>query len=48
MRMLPQKAFRKSNLHSTTWIYSERKILYDKKYALFPYSDIMEVIEVKQ
>jgi hypothetical protein len=34
--MLQQKAFRKSNRHSTIWIYSEREILYNKKYTLFP------------
>jgi hypothetical protein len=34
--MLQQKVFRKSGRHSTIWIYSEREILYNKKYTLFP------------
>jgi hypothetical protein len=48
MRMLPQKAFEKSNPHSTTWRFKTEEILCNKKYTLSPYSDIMEVIEVKQ
>jgi len=46
--MLPQKAFKKSNLHSMIWIYSEQETVCTQKCTLFPYLGIMGVAEVKR
>jgi len=45
---MTRKTFKKENLHSMSWIYSEQEIVCTRKYTLFSSLGIMGEIEVEQ
>jgi len=46
-RMLQQKVFKKSNLHSIIWRFNEKEILCTQKYTISPFFGMIDVTKVQ-